>query len=298
MKTLLSALELTLGLSFIQLFVTLFPYLFLRKKQLNIIRKLLFFTFRDYLFATIYLFVFTYFAKLFEWFEGDWTIQNAPLFFIGLLIINGYFFIVHPFVLKYDKRRLTFSPEYSATLSENLQKKVSVYITNNDTINAFATGFLPQNRVIVMGRGLIEKLTQEEREAILYHEVGHHKHYDLIKFYFVVVLQCILLGCFRQPFADLVHQFYPSFNDGNLIFWYGCLIGLFYIIIFSKISHYAEYQADQYGAQHTSNQAMGNALLKLSELTEHIVDQGSMTHPSIEKRLANIQFQVLPAPSS
>ena len=86
MKTLLSALELTLGLALIQLFVLLFPYLFYRKKQLNIIRKLLFFTFRDYLFATIYLFVFTYFAKLFEWFEGDWTIQNYPLFFIVLLI--------------------------------------------------------------------------------------------------------------------------------------------------------------------------------------------------------------------
>jgi hypothetical protein len=92
MKTLLSALELTLGLSLIQLFVTLFPYLFLRKKQLSIIRKLLFFTFRDYLFATIYLFVFTYLAKLFDWFEGDWTIQNAPLFIIAVLIVNGYFF--------------------------------------------------------------------------------------------------------------------------------------------------------------------------------------------------------------
>lgn len=114
----------------------------------------------------------------------------------------------------------------------------------------------------------------------------------------MVILQCILLGCFRQPFFDLVHQFYPSFNDGNLVFWYGGLIGLVYAIIFSKISHYAEYQADKYGAQHTSNQAMGNALLKLSELTEHIVDEGSMTHPSIEKRLANIQFQVLPAPAS
>jgi Zn-dependent protease with chaperone function len=79
-------------------------------------------------------------------------------------------------------------------LSENLQKKVSVYITNNDTINAFATGFLPQNRVIVMGRGLMEKLTQEEREAILYHEVGHHKHYDLIKFYFWCLCKVSFFG--------------------------------------------------------------------------------------------------------
>lgn len=298
MKTLLSALELTLGLALIQLFVTLFPYLFLRKKQLNIIRKLLFFTFRDYLFATVYLFVFIYLAKLFDWFEGDWTIQNASLFIIAVLIMNGYFFLVHPFVLKHDKRRLTFSLEYSATLSENLQKKVSVYITNNYTINAFATGFLPQNRVIVMGRGLLEKLTVEEREAILYHEVGHHKHYDLIKFYFLVPLQGFLFWYFRQPLFDVVHQYYPSFNDGNLVFWYGGLIGLVCAIVFSKISHYAEYQADKYGAEHTSNQAMGNALLKLSELTEHIVDEGSMTHPSIEKRLANIQFQVLPAPAS
>mgnify|MGYP002348252882 CR=1 FL=1 len=53
-----------------------------------------------------------------------------------------------------------------------------VYIMNDPTINAFATGRSPEHASIAVTTGAIEKLNNEELEGVIAHELSHVKNYD------------------------------------------------------------------------------------------------------------------------
>ncbi len=53
------------------------------------------------------------------------------------------------------------------------------YIIDSPAPNAFATGRNPEEGVIALTTGLIEKLNNEEIEAVIAHEMGHIKNYDI-----------------------------------------------------------------------------------------------------------------------
>ena len=63
-----------------------------------------------------------------------------------------------------------------------------IYIINEDQPNAFATGRNPQNGVIAVTRGLLEKLERVELEGVLAHELAHIGNRDILLSTIVVVL--------------------------------------------------------------------------------------------------------------
>ncbi|MDD2758341.1 MAG: M48 family metallopeptidase [Patescibacteria group bacterium] len=54
-----------------------------------------------------------------------------------------------------------------------------IYLIEDPAINAFATGRDPKNASIAVTRGAIEKLTNEELEGVIAHELSHIKNYDI-----------------------------------------------------------------------------------------------------------------------
>ncbi len=54
----------------------------------------------------------------------------------------------------------------------------SIYIINDNCLNAFATGRNPQHSSIVLTKGLIEKLERTELEAVVAHELAHIENRD------------------------------------------------------------------------------------------------------------------------
>lgn len=54
-----------------------------------------------------------------------------------------------------------------------------IYIIEDLAINAFATGRKPELASIALSRGAIEKLTNEELEGVISHELSHIKNYDI-----------------------------------------------------------------------------------------------------------------------
>jgi heat shock protein HtpX len=54
-----------------------------------------------------------------------------------------------------------------------------VYVMNDPSPNAFATGRDPKHGVIAVTTGLLEKLEKEELEGVLAHELGHIGNYDI-----------------------------------------------------------------------------------------------------------------------
>lgn len=55
-----------------------------------------------------------------------------------------------------------------------------VYIIEEDSLNAFATGRNPNNAVVAVTRGLVKHLDYYQLEAVLAHELAHIRNYDIL----------------------------------------------------------------------------------------------------------------------
>lgn len=67
-----------------------------------------------------------------------------------------------------------------------------IYIIDDPNINAFATGRDPKHASVAVTQGAIDKLTNEELEGVLAHELSHVKNYDIRLMMVVIVLVGII----------------------------------------------------------------------------------------------------------
>jgi len=65
-----------------------------------------------------------------------------------------------------------------------------IYIINDPSPNAFATGRNPKNAVIAVTTGLLNKLEKSELEGVIAHELSHVKNYDIL----IATLTTVMVG--------------------------------------------------------------------------------------------------------
>ncbi|MBN1809026.1 MAG: M48 family metallopeptidase [Planctomycetes bacterium] len=63
-----------------------------------------------------------------------------------------------------------------------------LYVIDSDVPNAFATGRPPDKAVIAVTRGLVERLTRDELQGVVAHEMSHIRHHDTTYMTVVVVM--------------------------------------------------------------------------------------------------------------
>jgi heat shock protein HtpX len=68
--------------------------------------------------------------------------------------------------------------------------KPRCYIIDDTAPNTFASGRNPKNSVIVVTKGLLEKLNRAELEGVIAHEMSHIKNYDIL----VQTLAVVMVG--------------------------------------------------------------------------------------------------------
>jgi heat shock protein HtpX len=68
--------------------------------------------------------------------------------------------------------------------------KPRCYIIDDTAPNAFASGRNPKNSVIVVTKGLLQKLNRAELEGVIAHEMSHIKNYDIL----VQTLAVVMVG--------------------------------------------------------------------------------------------------------
>ena len=54
-----------------------------------------------------------------------------------------------------------------------------IFIIEDESPNAFATGSSPENAAVAVTTGLLERLNREELEGVIAHEFGHIRNYDV-----------------------------------------------------------------------------------------------------------------------
>lgn len=156
-------------------------------------------------------------------------------------------------------------------ISSGLSHKPKLYVVDDTQPNAFATGRNPENAVICVTTGLLNKMDYYELEGVIAHELSHIKNYDIR----LSAVVSIMVG-FIVILADWVSRilFWGSRdrdNDskGNPILMLIGLICLILAPIFGQLMQLAlsrrrEYLADASAVEITRNpDGLISALQKL-----------------------------------
>jgi heat shock protein HtpX len=163
-------------------------------------------------------------------------------------------------------------PELHATVARVASQagipKPKVYVIQNESPNAFATGRDPKHAVVAVTTGIRRILDDRELRAVLGHEVAHVKNRD------------ILIGSVAATIAGAISYIQTMLfwgamfgggndnrNGGNFIIaMLASIIGAMVAgILQMAISRTREYQADRSGAEYTGDpEALARALEKIS----------------------------------
>lgn len=244
-------------------------------------------------------------------------------FFFSLIFNFFTYFFSHRIVLlAYGAKPLSEAeaPRLHAILEELSERanipKPPLYVVEQDSPNAFATGRNPKNAVVCVTSGLLELLNEDEIKGVLAHEISHIVHRD------------ILLGTIVASFASAIMMlanmarwiaFFGMGDDrerrGNPIQMIALIVmailaPIAAILIQAAISRQREYMADAKGAQFAGNPyGLANALKKLHVASQRIPLSASpstahmfivkpstsefimnlfSTHPPIQKRIERL----------
>lgn len=155
-----------------------------------------------------------------------------------------------------------------------------VYIINDPAPNAFATGRNPQNAVIAVTTGLLERLEKSELEAVVAHELSHIGNYDILigTIATIMVGIVVLLADLFIRWSIFGGQRRSSRNSGNadliitgLAILFAILAPLFAYLLQFAISRKQEYKADADAALLTRYpEGLAKALEKISHYPQSV----------------------------
>ena len=280
---------------------------------------------KTYLIMGIFIFVFTgFFYLLGKYYEspGLYLFMGLSISLISTFISYYYSDSVVLFTTgakPADKK--TYFNFY--TVVENLsiasgQPMPKIYVIEDDSPNAFATGRDPKNAVICATTGLLKILDRSELEGVISHELSHIKNYDIL----LSSLVAVLVGTIAI-ISDWVMRSFLWGNRGrdndrenkSPIFFIMFILVLIITpivatIIQLAVSRKREFLADASGALLTRNpDGLASALVKISgypyplrnasSSTAHLFisnplnKKGAMswlgnlfsTHPPVEERI-------------
>lgn len=150
-------------------------------------------------------------------------IYHTPVFFIAALIGGSLYALIQYFaagklavavngaheVTKKDEPRLYRTVENLSIATGMPMPKV--YVMDDMALNAFATGRDPEHAIVCATRGLLEAMNDDELEAVLAHEMGHVKNYD-IRVMMIVFALVSAIGLI----ADIItHMFWFGGGDDD-----------------------------------------------------------------------------------
>lgn len=159
----------------------------------------------------------------------------------------------------------------------------SVYVLEEEAINAFAAGHQTSDAVIGITRGTIRNLNREELQGVVAHEFSHILHGDMrLNMRLISVLYGILVIGLMGGMLLRSMRFRrmggggKRDNSGAVILVLGAVLMLigyagtfFGNLIKSAVSRQREYLADASAVQFTRNpQGIGNALVKIGAHTQ------------------------------
>jgi heat shock protein HtpX len=181
--------------------------------------------------------------------------------------------------------------------------------------NAFATGASRNNALVAVSTGLLARMTREQAEAVLGHEVGHVANGDMITLTLIQGVTNTFVFVLSRVIGNLVDKVvFKTENGHGPAFWITTIVaeivlGILATMIVMWFSRRREFRADSAGAYLASRPAMIGALEALKrgqDQSEGLPDamrafgiRGGgkvgglkalfLSHPPLEQRIAALQ---------
>ena len=189
-----------------------------------------------------------------------------------------------------------------------------LYVIDQDSPNAFATGRNPENAVVAVTSGIMRILTPEELRGVIAHEIGHITNRDILIQSVAAVLAGAIMMIANMMQWAAIFGFASDDEDGGVnpiaAIALAIIAPVAASLIQMAISRSREYLADSTGARISNDpKALASALYKLDATARNIpmdanpatenmfivnpFSGGNManwfsTHPSTEERIARL----------
>jgi heat shock protein HtpX len=153
--------------------------------------------------------------------------------------------------------------------------KPEVYVIDDPSPNAFATGRDPQHAAVTVTSGLLEMMNREELEGVIAHELSHIRNYDVRLVLIVVTLVAMagLIGSLAIRASWGTGRGRDSQQIGLILIVVGVLLMLLGYIVGPlmqlALSRQREYLADASGVELTRNPAGLLSALKKLQANDH-----------------------------
>ncbi|WP_026824631.1 zinc metalloprotease HtpX [Exiguobacterium marinum] len=213
------------------------------------------------------------------------------LFYVGIVIMSST-----NIVMKMNRAQEVTSVEEHRFLWHTVENMAMVarvpmpriFIINDSSPNAFATGLKPEKAAVAVTTGLLDQLSREEVEGVIAHEVAHIKNYD-VRLSTVTLALVSVIAIMSDIGSRML--FFRSISGGrrdqnqNPIF---LIIGLVLLVlapliamlINMAISRNREFLADASGAELTRNpDALASALEKIANVETPVEQASSASAP-------------------
>jgi heat shock protein HtpX len=240
-------------------------------------------------------------------------IRTIPWITIGVLIWFTIAWFSHTAIINKTTGSRTLERKENKriyNLVENLcistgMKMPKVNIIEDDSLNAFASGINSNNYTVSLSRGIIDKLDDQELEAVIAHELTHIRNRDvrllIISIIFVGIFAFISETVFRSLRLGGISRGKKGSGAAVIIALLLAVLGYIIGSLFRfALSRKREYLADAGSAELTRNpHSLASALRKISgdpiieAVKRNDVAQMFIENPQMELKNSSFSFSGL-----
>lgn len=208
------------------------------------------------------------------------------LAFALVMNVGAYWFSDKMVLRMYNARQVdgTSAPEFYAMVQELAQKAQlpmpKVYVIEDPSPNAFATGRNPENAAVAATTGIMRVLSPRELRGVMAHELAHVKHRDIL----ISTISATMAGAI-SALANFALFFGGRDEDGQPVnpiagIALAILAPLAASLIQMAISRAREYEADRGGAEICGDpSALADALDKINRYARGVPFRTTEAHP-------------------
>ncbi len=190
---------------------------------------------------------------------------------------------------------MLFNVVEEMTIAANLPKMPKIYIINDPSPNAFATGRSPETASIAVTAGLLAKLNRDELQGVVAHEMSHIIHRDILFVTLagvmlgsvVLISQIFLRGMFYSSLGSRRRYSSNSSNQGGaqlimivVAILFAILAPILTQLLYFALSRKREYLADAGGVRLTRYpEGLAGALEKIAGSNVNMEAANKVTAP-------------------